>query len=135
MSNRIQPSLFLRRVLLADATVSAVTGVGLTLGSGALQALLGLPASQLWLAGVASLPFAGYLLWLATRDAVPRAAVWAPIMLNVVWAAECLFVALNGSASPTLAGEAFLAVQVLGALALAELEFLGLRRSCAIVAA
>ena len=94
----------------------------------------GLSASMLMLAGAASLPYAAYLLWLATRAAVPRAAVWAPIALNVVWAAEFLLLAFSVAPSPTLAGQAFIAVQVIGALLFAELELIGLRRACAIVA-
>ena len=134
MSNLIQPSVFLRRVSMADALVSTLVGVVLTLGA-ALREPLGLPMSVLTLAGAASLPYAGYLLWLATRAAVPRAAVWVPIVLNVVWAAEFLLLAFSVDPSPTPLGRAFMAVQVIGALLFAELELIGLRRACAIVAA
>ena len=129
MSNLIQPSVFLRRVLMADALVSTLVGVVLTLGA-ALREPLGLPMSVLTLASAASLPYAGYLLWLATR-----AAVWVPIVLNVVWAAEFLLLAFSVDPSPTPLGRAFMAVQVIGALLFAELELIGLRRACAIVAA
>ena len=135
MSNLIQPSVFLRRALLADALVSTLVGVVLTLGFTALREPLGLPMSVLTLASAASLPYAGYLLWLATRAAVPRAAVWVPIVLNVVWAAEFLLLAFSVDPSPTPLGRAFMAVQVIGALLFAELELIGLRRACAIVAA
>ena len=134
MSNLIQPSVFLRRVSMADALVSTLVGVVLTLGA-ALREPLGLPMSVLTLAGAASLPYAGYLLWLATRAAVPRAAVWVPIILNVVWAAEFLLLAFSVDPSPTPLGRAFMAVQVIGAVLFAELELIGLRRACAIVAA
>lgn len=135
MSNLIQPSVFLRRVLVADALVSAAVGAVMALGAGTLQGLLGLPSAMLMLAGVALFPYAAYLWWLVTRTAVPRAAVWAPIVLNIVWAIDCLLVVFGGSASPTLLGEAFIGVQVVTVLLFAELEFIGLRRACAIVAA
>ena len=66
---------------------------------------------------------------------MPRAAVGVPIVLNIGWAIECLIVVFGGSASPTLLGEAFIAVQVVTVLVFAELEFVGLRRAYAIVAA
>ena len=84
MSNLIQPSVFLRRVLLAEALVGTLLGVVLTFGAAALHEPLGLPAAALTLAGAASFPYAAYLLWLATRATVPPAAVWAPIVQNVI---------------------------------------------------
>ncbi|MES2099303.1 MAG: hypothetical protein V4569_05735 [Pseudomonadota bacterium] len=135
MSNPIQPSTFLRRVLLADAIVSAAVGAVMALGAGALQGLLGLPSSLLMLAGVALLPYAAYLVWLATRHALPRAAVWVPIVLNGVWAVECGLLLLQGGVSPTALGHAFIGVQIVTVLLFAELEYIGLKRACAIVPA
>ena len=125
----IQPSSFLRRVLFADAAVSAAVGALMALGAGALAGLLGLPAALLTIAGVALLPYAAYLLWLATRAVVPRAAVWVPIALNVIWAADCLLVLFAAGLHPTWLGEAFVVVQIVTVLAFAELEFIGLRRA------
>ena len=72
----------------------------------------------------------------AFRFSAPRAAVWVPILLNIVWAAECLFVIFGATGvRPTLLGEAFIAVQVVAVLVFAELEYMGLRRACAIVVA
>jgi hypothetical protein len=123
----------LRRVVLADALVSTLVGVVLTFGADALHQLLGLPASVLSLAGATALPYAAYLLWLATRAAVPRGAVWAPIVLNVTWAADFLLLAFAVDPRPTPPGQAFIVVQVIGALMFAQLEFIGLWRACAIV--
>ena len=125
----IQPSLFLRRVLFADAAVSAAVGAVMALGAGVLQRLLGLPAPLLMIAGVALFPYAAYLVWLATRGELPRAAVWVPIVLNLVWAIDCVLVLSAAGPSPTLLGEAFVAVQIVTVLAFAELEFIGLRRA------
>jgi len=135
MSNLIQPSAFLRRALVADALVSAAVGAVMALGAAPLQGLLGIPSTLLMLAGLALFPYAAYLLWLATRQAVPRAAVWVPIVLNVLWAAECLVFGFTATPHPTLLGEAFIASQVIAVLVFAELEYVGLRRACAIVAA
>jgi len=128
-SNLIRPDSFLRRVLLADAAVSAVVGLLMAAAADPLQALLGLPASLLVGAGLALLPYAAYCAWIATRAAVPRAAVWAPIALNVLWAIECLVVAFGGGYAPSLLGQVFAVVQVVTVLVFAELEFMGLRRA------
>lgn len=110
-------------------------GVALTFDAAALHGPFGLPASLLTLAGAASLPYAAYLSWLAARAAVSHAAVWAPIVLNVIWAADFLPLALAVDRSHTALGQVFVAVQVIGARLFAKLEFVGLRRACAIVAA
>ena len=133
-SNPIRPDSFLRRVLLADAAVSAVVGVLMAAASDSLQALLGLPASLLVGAGLALLPYAAYLAWIATRAAVPRAAVWVPIVLNLLWAIDCLVVAFGGGYAPSVLGQAFAVVQVVTVLVFAELEFMGLRRAPLITA-
>ena len=135
MSNPIPMSVFLRRALLADALVSAAVGAVMALGATALQDLLGLPAALLMLAGAAMFPYVAYLLWLMRRAAVPRAAVWAPIVLNLVWAIDCAWLLLGGSVRPTGLGEAFIAMNIVTVLVFAELEYMGLRRACAIVPA
>ena len=128
-ANLIQPSSFLRRVLWADAIVSAAVGAVMALGAGALQELLGLPSSLLLIAGLALFPCAAYLVWLATRNEVARAAVWVPIALNVVWAADCLLPLLVADPRPTLLGEAFIGLHIVTVLAFAQAEFIGLRRA------
>lgn len=133
-SNLVRPDSFLRRVLLADAAVSAVVGVLMAAAADPLQALLALPASLLVAAGLALLPYAACCAWIATRASVPRAAVWAPIVLNVLWAIDCLVVAFGGSYAPNALGQTFAVVQVLTVLIFAELEFMGLRRAPLIAA-
>jgi len=128
-ANLIQPNVFLRRVLFADAAVSAAVGAVMALGANLLQSLLGLPAPLLMVAGAALFPYAAYLVWVATRGSLPRAAVWVPIVLNVVWAADCLLVLFAAGLTPTWLGEAFVAIQIVTVLAFAELEFIGLRRA------
>ena len=133
-SNPIHPGLFLRRVLFADAGISAAVGALMAAGAGPLQRLTGLPASLLIPAGLALLPYAAYLVWAATRRAVPRAAVWVPIVLNVVWAVDCAWVGFGGVFAPNSYGDAFLALQVVTVLVFAELEFIALWRAPAMAA-
>lgn len=122
-------SPLLRRALVADALLSAVAGLVMTFGASVLQDLLALPALLLLSAGVALFPWAGFLLWLARKPLVPRAAVWTVIGINAVWIAESAWVSLGGSFAPNGLGHAFIAAQALAVLVLLELQFVGLRRS------
>jgi hypothetical protein len=131
-STLVRPDSFLRRVLLADAAVSAAVGLLMAAAAAPLQELLALPSVLLVGAGLALLPYAAYLVWIATRAAVPRLAVWVPIGLNLLWALDCLVVAFGGVYAPNVLGQAFALVQVVTVLVFAELEFMGLRRSAAL---
>jgi hypothetical protein len=122
-------STLLRRALVADASVSLVAGFAMTLGADLLSAWLQLPVSLLLGAGLALFPWAGFLMWLARKPAVPRAAVWTVIAINAVWIVESAWVALGGSFAPNGWGLAFIGAQALGVLVLLELEYMGLRRS------
>ena len=132
MSTAIVPTLFLRRVWWADAVVSAVVGAAMAAAATPLGELIGLPVGLLAVAGLALLPYAAFLAWLATRGVVPRAAAWAPVVLNIVWAIDCIALAVLQPAAGTLL-IGFVAVQVVTVLTFAELEFGGLRRSPAAV--
>lgn len=120
---------FLRRALKADAWISATAGLAMSLGAGVLQEFLHLPSSLLLAAGLALFPWAGFLLWLAAKPAVPSAAVWTVIALNAVWIADSAWVSLGGGFAPSALGHAFIAAQALAVFVLAELEFTGLRRA------
>ncbi len=122
-------SPFLRRVLQADALVSAAAGAAMSLGSPVLAPLLNLPSALLVGAGVVLFPWAAALAWLARKPAVPSAAVWAVIVLNALWVIESVWLALGGMVQPNALGQAFIAVQALAVVALAELEFVGMRRA------
>jgi hypothetical protein len=135
MSHPLQPGLFLRRVLGADALVSAAVGAVMALGAGVLQGPLGLPTSLLALAGAALFPYAAYVAWLATRRSVPRAAVWVAIVVNIVWAIDCALLLVDSAVQPTALGQAFVGLQIATVLAFAALEFVGMKRACAIVPA
>jgi uncharacterized membrane protein len=123
----VQPDPFLRRVWWADAAVSAVVGAAMAAAAGPLATLIGLPERLLAAAGLALLPYAAFLAWLATRRSVPRVAAWLPVPINVVWAIDCVAVVAT-QPDPGAALIAFIAVQVVTVLAFAELEFIGVRR-------
>ena len=122
-------SIFLRRVLVADAVFSAGGALIMAGGAGVLAPVLGLPQPLLLDAGLALVPWVAVVGFVATRPQVPRAAVWALIAINLLWAIDSAALLLDGWVAPTALGEAFVIAQGLAVLLLAELEYLGLRRS------
>ena len=125
----LDPSSFLRRVLVADAATSTAAGLLLTLGSGLLERPLGIPAAVLGAAGLALLPFALVVAGVATRRRPPVPAVWAIIAANALWALDSLLVLVFGWLSPSPLGIAFVVTQAVAVALLAALPHAGLRRS------
>ena len=125
--SRMSP--FLRWVLLADAATCAASGLLMVFGAGLLDELFGLPAALTVPSGIFLLPFAGLLVYVATRERVYRPVVWAIVGGNVLWAIDSVLMLAAGWLEPTAAGSAFVVAQALGVLAFAGLEYLGLRRS------
>jgi hypothetical protein len=118
---------FLRRVLLADAAASLAIGAMGALGAGALAGLLGLPVPLLRGAGLVLLPWAALVAWLAYRPAMPRRAVWAVLMLNVIWVVDSLLLLISGLVAPTALGTTFVLAQAAAVAALATAQGVGLR--------
>ena len=129
------PSPFLRFALWADAAASAASGLLMALGAGQLERLLGVPAALLQPAGLILMPYAALVAWLASRDSLPAAAVWAVIACNLLWAADCALLLMGGWIAPTALGYAFVIAQALTVAVFAELQYVGLRRSASAVAA
>src|SRR5438477_7779379 len=64
MSSLVQPSPFLRRVLLADAAFSVAGAALMAFGAALLAGPTGIPTSLLLSAGLALFPYAAYVAWL-----------------------------------------------------------------------
>lgn len=128
----IQSSTFLRRVLLLDAVSCAGMGVLLLAGSGLLTGVLNLPVELFNEAAIVLLPFALILAFLSTRARLPKAAVWAVIAANAVWVIDSFVLLFSGWTQPSLLGWVFVAGQAAFVAVLAELEFIGLRKSAAV---
>ena len=131
---RIVPSDFLRRVLLADALSSSVMGLLLALLAGPLARWFGLPAGLLREVGIVLLVFAAFVAALGLRRASPRLLVWLVIAGNALWALDSVLLLVSGWVAPTALGGAFVVAQALVVAALAELEYTGLRRSAPLAA-
>jgi hypothetical protein len=119
---------FLRRVLAVDAIGAAVSAIALMAASDRIAPLLGLPASLIESVGIAFVPFAAFVGWLASRESPPAAGVWAVILLNALWVVESLLVAGGVWFEPNSVGVVVIVVQALGIATLAELEYVGLKK-------
>ncbi len=123
------PSTLLRKALQADAALSGITGLVLLLAASPLAGPLGLPTALLRGSGVILIPFAALAAFLGTRTRLQRQLVFAVVACNVLWALESILLLFTGRLEPTLPGELFVALQAAAVAVLAELEFVGLRRS------
>jgi hypothetical protein len=128
----LQTSTFLRRVLVLDAVSCAGMGLLLMTFSGGLSGVLSLPVELLQQASAVLLPFALLLAFLSTRARLPRAAVWAVIVANAIWAIDSIVLLFTGWVQPSLFGYLFVAAQAAFVAVIAELEYIGLRKSVAV---
>lgn len=131
----INPSLFLRRALQVDAIFSGVSALLLVFGASFLAPLTNLPESFLRNTGLVLVVFVLGVGYLASREMIPKAAVWAVISINAVWTIDSIALLLSGWFSPNLLGQVFIVMQAIAVGVFAELEFIGLRRSANAVAA
>lgn len=122
-------SPFLRRVLAADAVSCLAMGLLCAAGAGGLAGPLGLSRALLLEAGLALLGCAAVIGWLASRQAAPRVLVLAVIAGNAAWVLGSLLLLVSPLAAQTTLGGAFVLVQAAAVAVLAELEWIGLRRS------
>jgi hypothetical protein len=96
-------------------------------GASPLADLLDLPAALLAGAGAVLAPYVGYLLWLATREAIPRTGVLLAIGANILWALGCVALLAGGWIESNALGAAFVLVQAVAVLVFADLQALALR--------
>jgi hypothetical protein len=125
----IMPSVFLRRALLLDAVCSGAMGLLLAIGAAPLGWWFRLPEALLREAGIFLVVFAAALVWMASRQVLPRMVVLAVITGNALWAIDSVLLLLPGWIAPNMLGGVFILVQAVIVGALAELEYVGLRRS------
>ena len=120
---------FLRLALTADAATTGTMGLAFVVASPLLDSWLGLPAAVLIVTGAVLAAYASLVLRLATRPAMPRAAVVAVIAANALWAVDTLVLLALDGFSPSTAGQIVIAVQAVGSAAFAALQSVGLRRA------
>ncbi|OPF92709.1 hypothetical protein [Rhodopseudomonas palustris] len=134
-SSITRPSALLRRALQADALVSGAMALLLSLAAGTLSRLLALPQPLLLETGLFLIGYAALVGWLGTRRALPKALVLIVIGGNALWTLGSVALLLSGMVAPNALGVAFVLIQATAVGIFAELQFIGLKRSDAAVAA
>jgi hypothetical protein len=119
---------FLRAALVIDAVASGLTAALLIAGADVLRDWLGLPVALMREAGLILAAYVGLVTIVATRPSIPRQAVWAIIVTNVLWALASFAILETGLVTPTTLGIVFVAAQALAVLALGALQYVALRR-------
>jgi len=131
----IHPSLFLRRALQADAIFSGVAALVFVFGAGLFASLTNLPETFLRNTGLVLVVYAALVGFLGTRSMMAKAAVWAVIAVNAIWAIDSFILLVSGWVSPNLLGQALIVMQAVAVGVFAELQLMGLRKSESTVAA
>jgi hypothetical protein len=125
----LRPSSVLRAALAADAIASGFTGLLLALGAGPLSGFFEMPEAFLRAAGLALLPFAALIGFMARRESLARATVLAIVAMNALWVADSFALLVSGWLAPSLIGSAFVIAQALAVGLLALAQYAGLRGS------
>jgi hypothetical protein len=121
------PAGLLRLALKLDAVVTGVNGVAYLALAGPLEDLLGVSPDLLRPLGAFLVVFAIAVGWVATRSAIPRAAVMAIVEANAAWAIGSLVFLALGVSSPTVAGRVWIALQAVVVAGFAALQLSALR--------
>ena len=127
----IQPSIFLRRVLLANAAGNGLLGSAAILATGQLAELLGLTPSVVLGAGIYLVVHAAVVTWLAATIRIHRAVIWALMVFNAAWAFESIVLVALQLIQPNGMGTLVVCAEAWIALAFVELQHVGLCRSTA----
>ncbi len=125
----ILSSQFLRRALLADAVFSGISAVVMTLDAGALAPFLNLPEALLRETGLFLIAYAALVGWLWSRPSLPKMLVMIVIAGNAAWTLASIALLFSGAVAPNLLGEIVVVAQAIATGVLAELQYVGLRKS------
>lgn len=118
---------FLPRVMGVDAASCAATGALQLAAARPMAEWTGLPVPLLLYTGVFLVLYALAAAWMAWHKPTPRALIGLVAMGNLGWALACLALWWSGTLPLTGVGKAWLAVQAVVVLMLAELQWTGLR--------
>jgi hypothetical protein len=124
-----QSSPLLRKVLLADAVISGVTGLLMLFGAGFLSGMLDLPEAFLRFAGLVLLPYVVFVAYVTFQQPISRTAAWVVIVFNDLWVAASIILLLGNWVKPNILGIAFVLIQALVVAGFSGIQFLAVRRS------
>jgi hypothetical protein len=125
----IQASPLLRRAFLLDTIASGMMAIVLTFGAAELAPLFNLPEQLLRETGLFLIAYTALVGWLATRQSMPKLLVIVVIGGNTAWTITSIALLFSSAVTPNLLGQIFIAAQAIVPGALAELQYIGLRRS------
>jgi hypothetical protein len=125
-TNLLRPIPKLDLVLKLDALASGAVGAGLLAISPFADDLFGASPALTVPAGIFLLPYAAWVWYTATRPRLSTVAVWAIVILNLLWVVDSALLAA-GSSSLTALGTAFILAQATAVLGFAAFQYAGLR--------
>jgi hypothetical protein len=125
----INPSLFLRRAIVGDAIISGAMAVLLVAAAGFLAPLLNLPESFLREVGIFLIVYAALVGFLGSRELMPKLFVCLVIGANALWAIDSIVLLFTNWVQPNMLGQAFVVMQAVTVAVIAELQYIGLKRS------
>ena len=119
----------LRLLLKLDAVASGTLGVLSLAARPALDDLLGTPLALLVPVGVFLVAWTAALWIIASRPRTNRTAVWAVILLNLLYAVDGAVIVAAGLFPLTALGTAFVLFQVAAVTLFAAAQFYALRKA------
>jgi hypothetical protein len=125
----INPSLFLRRAIVGDAIITGAMAVLLVAAAGLLGSLLSLPESFLREVGIFLIVYAALVGFLGSRELMPKLFVVLVIGANALWAIDSIVLLFTSWVQPNMLGQAFVVMQAVAVAVIAELQYIGLKRS------
>ena len=125
----INPSLFLRRAIVGDAVITGAMAVLLTAAAGVLGPMLNLPETLLRETGIFLIVYAALVGFLGSRELMPKLAVCLVIGANALWTVDSIALLFTGWVQPNMLGQAFVVAQAVAVAVIAEMQFIGLKRS------
>ena len=126
---------FLRTVLRIDALTCLLTGVMSVALRGVLSEWFGLSAALVAGSGIALLAVGAFILFAAKNVPALRWPVWVVVLGNAGWVLASVLLLISGLEQPTALGTAYVIGQAVIVAVLAELEYVGLRKTSGIVSA
>ena len=120
---------FLRNILIIDAISCSACGALQLLFGATLADLFALSASLLMWTGEFLLAYAAVVTVVAFKLPQPHPIVWAFVIGNFAWAIGCAALLLGSWVVPTTLGKAYIVMQAITVVVLAELQLTCLRGS------
>lgn len=125
----------LRRVLWLDAASGMGMGLSHLLLADLLSSWTGIPPTWLLLSAVAVFGVASLAAWLASRASAPSAVVRLLAVINFLWVAASVWLVFGAGLPLTPLGSGWVLLQATTVLVMAELEWVGSRKSQRLAAA